>query len=190
MTLSWLFIMKILVIGGSNSRNSINRQFAQYAASLFENATTELVDISQLDLPLFSVDLESAEGIHPIAVDFAQKIDQSDFLVLSLAENNGSYNVGFKNLMDWTSRIKGRKTWGEKPMLLLATSPGARGGASVLEAANNRFPYMGADIRGTFSLPSFYQNFDVVKGILNADLRADLVSIIHIATSLEIPDKV
>lgn len=162
--------MKILVIGGSNSKNSINRQFAQYAATFFENTRTELVDISQMDVPLFSVDIESAIGTPEIVLDFAQKIDNSDLIILSLAENNGSYNVGFKNLMDWTSRIKNRKTWGNKPMLLLSTSPGGRGGATVLETAKNYFPFMGAVIKDSFSLPQYYQNFDVEKGITHSEL--------------------
>lgn len=162
--------MKILVIGGSNSKNSINRQFARYAATFFENTTSELVDISQMDVPLFSVDTENAIGIPEIVLDFAQKIDTSDLIILSLAENNGSYNVGFKSLMDWTSRIKSRKTWGNKSMFLLSTSPGGRGGATVLESAKNYFPYMGAIIKSSFSLPQYFQNFDIEKGITHTEL--------------------
>ena len=171
--------MKLLVIGGSNSKNSINRQLAQFAASLFEQAIIQVVDISQIDLPLFSVDKESENGIPDAAQTFANAIDHSDFIVLSLAENNGSYNVGFKNLMDWTSRIKNRKTWGDKPMLLLSTSPGKLGGANVLASAKNYFPYMGADIKAAFSLPSFYQNFDTQKGITDVESLQNLKNIVE-----------
>lgn len=171
--------MKILVIGGSNSKNSINRQLAQYAASFWENTTQELVDISQLDVPLYSIDKESENSFPKAVLDFAQKIDSTDLIVLSLAENNGSYNVGFKNLMDWTSRIKNRKTWGDKPMLLLSTSPGGRGGATVLESAKNYFPFMGADIKGSFSLPQYYQNFDINKGITNPEMLQNLKNLIE-----------
>ena len=45
----------------------------------------------------------------------------------------------------------------------MATSPGARGGASVLEIAKNSLPRYGANIVATFSLPGFYENFDVDK---------------------------
>jgi NAD(P)H-dependent FMN reductase len=75
-----------------------------------------------------------------------------------MAEHNGSYSAAFKNLYDWTSRID-VQVWGGKPMLLLATSPGGRGGATVLAAAEATFPRMGAELKGTFSLPSFYDNF-------------------------------
>ena len=41
----------------------------------------------------------------------------------------------------------------------MATSPGGRGGATVLEIAKGRFPYMGGNIVATFSLPNFNDNF-------------------------------
>lgn len=171
--------MNILAIGGSNSSTSINRKLALYAAQQIPNASITLYDISTIDLPLFSVQLEAQIGTHLIALDFASQIDQADLIVLSLAENNGSYNAGFKNLMDWTSRIKDRKTWGNKPMLLLATSPGGRGGKTVLESAKNYFPFMGADIKGTFSLPKFEQNFSEEQGITDAVLKEELLNVIQ-----------
>jgi hypothetical protein len=64
-------------------------------------------------------------------------------------------------------------------MLLMATSPGARGGASVLEIAKNAFPRYGAILKATFSLPSFNDNFDVEKGkISNKELDTQLKEII------------
>ena len=56
------------------------------------------------------------------------------------------------------SRIDG-KLWSEKPMLLMATSPGARGGATVLDIAKNRFSYMGGNVIEAISFPSFFDNF-------------------------------
>ena len=171
--------MKILAIGGSNSKSSINRKLAYYASSLFNSNEVEFVDVSQLELPLYSLDVEAENGVHEIAIEFAKKIDLADLLIISLAENNGSYNVGYKNLIDWTSRIKSRKTFGEKSMLLMATSPGPRGGATVLETAKNYYPQMGAIIKETFSLPDFYKNFNDEKGIINPELEQQLNNIIN-----------
>jgi len=50
-------------------------------------------------------------------------------------------------------------------MLLMATSPGGRGGATVLQSATTHFPFLGARIIETFSLPSFYDNFKKGKVI-------------------------
>ena len=55
-------------------------------------------------------------------------------------------------------------------MLLLATSPGPRGGITVLELAAGRFPYMGASIVGTLAFPSFNENFKNGE-IVNNDLK-------------------
>jgi chromate reductase len=166
--------MKIVSIGGSNSKDSINRKLANYTASLLSNEI-DIVDISMLKLPIYSIDLENENGIPEIVLQFATQIDESDLIVISLAENNGSYNVGFKNLMDWTSRIKNRKTWNDKRMLLMATSPGARGGMNVLEHAKSNFPRMGATIIETYSLPSFQANFSLNEGIVNPEEKKRLM---------------
>ncbi len=170
---------KILAIGGSNSKDSINRKLANFVASLFENAPIETYDLSQKDIPLFSKQLEDAIEIPTEIRAFAKLMDESDLIVLSLAENNGSFNAGFKNLIDWTSRIPGRKIFNDKPMLLLATSPGARGGSSVLEHAKATFPFRGAVILNTFSLPSFDQNFDNELGITNPELLENIKAIVQ-----------
>lgn len=171
--------MKIIAFGGSPSKNSINKKLATYAASLFENAEVEVLDLNDFQMPLFSVDVEKEIGQHPLAKNFLDKIATADILVASLAENNGNYSAAFKNVFDWCSRING-KVFQEKPMLLMATSPGARGGASVLEIAKNAFPRYGAIIKATFSLPSFNDNFDVEKGkISNEELDNQLKEIVE-----------
>ncbi|CAI2767521.1 NADPH-dependent FMN reductase [Flavobacterium collinsii] len=170
--------MKIIAFGGSNSQHSINKHLATYAASLFDNATVEVLDLNDFAMPLFSVDLEKEIGQHELAKAFLQKIENADLLVVSLAENNGNYSAAFKNLFDWSSRIM-KEIFQQKPMLLLATSPGPRGGASVLEIANNALPRFGAQIKGTFSLPAFNANFDLEENkISNAELNKELKDII------------
>lgn len=170
--------MHILVIPGSNSHNSINKKLAIYAAGLFKQSDLTMIDLNDFEMPIFSVDKEYISGPQPLAKQFLDHIAVADFIVLSLAEHNGSYSAAFKNIMDWASRING-KMWQEKPMLIMATSPGARGGTSVLEAALKRFPFMGAEILGSFSLPSFNQNFDIdANTIRDTDLNDQLISLI------------
>lgn len=155
--------MKIIAFGGSNSQQSINKKLATYVAHLFENYEVEVLDLNDFAMPLFSVDLEKEVGHQKLAQDFLDKIASADMLVVSMAENNGNYTAAFKSLFDWASRIN-VKVFQDKPMLLMATSPGGRGGATVLEIAKNAFPRYGANVLATFSLPSFNDNFDVVNG--------------------------
>lgn len=166
--------MKILAFAGSNSQKSINKQLAAYAASLFENADVEVLDLNDFEMPLFSVDLEKEIGQHEKAKLFLDKIENADILVVSLAENNGNYSVAFKNVFDWSSRIS-KEVFQQKPMLLMATSPGPRGGASVLDIAKNAFPRYGGQIKAIFSLPSFNTNFDLEQNkISNSELDKEL----------------
>ncbi|WP_294200696.1 MULTISPECIES: NADPH-dependent FMN reductase [Chryseobacterium] len=152
--------MKILAIAGSNSDTSINKLLVTYAASLVPNAEVETVDMNLFEMPIYKHQREVESGVPQEAKDFAAKIDAADILLVSLSEHNGTYSTAFKNVFDWTSRIKDRAVWNEKPMLLMATAPGGRGGLGVLEAAAKRFPLHGGNIVDTFTLPFFNDNFD------------------------------
>ena len=170
---------KILAFAGSTSTKSINKQLVTYAASLVEHSSTQVVDLNEYPLPIYSTDLEEKEGIPENARKFKELLDQNDGYMLSLAEHNGSYASAFKNLYDWVSRIEG-KVWGDKPLMLLSTSPGARGGQSVMEAALSRFPFMGAEIAGHFSLPSFYDNFsenEIKDSKLGSNLKQEVMKL-------------
>lgn len=168
---------KIIAFGASSSKSSINKQLATYTANQFQNASIEILDLNDYEMPVYSVDKEKENGIHKLATDFYAKIGSADLLVISFAEHNGNFSAAFKNVLDWTSRINA-KTFQEKEMLLLATSPGARGGSSVLDIATKRFPFQGGIVKGSFSLPSFNDNFDTEKGITNEDLKKQLAEII------------
>lgn len=161
--------MKIIAFGASYSKNSINREFASFAARQFDGAEIEILDLNNYRVPLFTVDEESEIGFPDDAKRFINKLGEADLFIISLAEHNGSYTAAFKNLFDWASRLNMKMFEGKK-MLLLSTSPGQRGGSGVMGAAAIRFPKHGADIIATFSLPDFKENFDSRRGILNDDL--------------------
>ncbi|WP_353778445.1 NAD(P)H-dependent oxidoreductase [Winogradskyella sp. 3972H.M.0a.05] len=163
---------KILAFAGSNSKTSINKQLAIYAASLVEDSEVTVLDLNDFELPLYGIDYEMEHGIPKAAEELLDHIKTSDGIVLSLAEHNGAYATVFKNIFDWMSRID-NKLWSNVPMLLMATSPGGRGGATVLEIAEGRFKYMGGNIIAVFSLPSFGANFSEGK-IINEELDSGL----------------
>ncbi len=164
---------KIIAFAGSNSSKSINKQLATYSASLVDGAEVNVLDLNDFELPLYGMDYELSHGIPDNAHKFLDLIKSTDGIVLSLAEHNGAYATVFKNLFDWMSRIN-NKLWSDKPMLLMATSPGGRGGVTVLEIAKGRFGYMGGNIVGSFSLPSFGANFSDGK-ITNEALKNELL---------------
>jgi chromate reductase len=169
---------KLLAFGASNSSDSINKQLASYASKQFKNVTVDLLDLNDYEMPIYSKDREMKDGFPQLAEDFYKKIGNADLILISFAENNGNYTTAFKNILDWTSRIN-NKTFQGKPMLLLATSPGARGGGTVLDIAVKRMPFQGGVVKGSFSLPSFQENFDIEKGMIsNGEFNAQLMEII------------
>lgn len=163
---------KIIAFAGSNSKNSINKQLVSYSANLIENIEAKILDLNDFPLPVYGIDSETANGIPENATLFLNEIKNADGVILSLAEHNGNFSTAFKNIYDWMSRIE-QKLWSNKPMLVMATSPGGRGGASVLAIAKAGFPHMGGNVIADFSLPSFYDNFKD-GSIVNEDLKKEL----------------
>ncbi len=166
--------MKILGFAGSNSKKSINKSLVHYASSLFEGAQVNLIDLNDFAVEIYSIDLELEKGIPKKIIELAGLINRVDLLIVSLAEHNGSYTVAFKNVYDWLSRIPNQKVFQEKPILLMATSPGARGGRGVLETAQSRFSRDSSQILHTFSLPNFHENFKDAE-ISNIKLKMELI---------------
>ncbi|ABZ77834.1 NADPH-dependent FMN reductase [Shewanella halifaxensis HAW-EB4] len=166
--------MKLLAFAASSSTKSINKQLATYAASLVQGAEVEILDINDYEMPIFSQDREEQLGHPELAQQFFAKIGAADAIIISFAEHNGSYTAAYKNLFDWTSRID-MKVFQNKPMVLLATSPGPGGASSVLAAAAGSAPYFAADVKATLSVPSFFDNFDMEKQQLrNSELEEQL----------------
>ncbi|MEQ8625538.1 MAG: NADPH-dependent FMN reductase [Vicingaceae bacterium] len=161
----------ILAFAGSNSKNSINKQLAVYAAGLLSEAKIIVVDLNDFPLPMYSIDLENNSGIPEQAHKFKEFIDQSDGIVLSLAEHNGSFTAAYKNTYDWVSRID-KNVFQHKPLFLLATSPGGRGASSVLEHASSIYSHSNKAPLVNYSLPSFHKNFDADKGIIDKELQS------------------
>lgn len=168
---------KIIAFAGSSSKNSINKQLVTYAGSQFEDVVCEILDLNEYEMPIYSADREIESGVPQLAIDFFEKLGSADLILISMAEHNGAYSAAFKNIFDWTSRHN-NKLFQQKPMLLMATSPGPRGGLGVLEMAKDRFPRHDANLVATFSLPSFRDNFDPTIGITNEALKIELQSIV------------
>lgn len=171
--------MKIVGFAGSTSSTSINRELVKYTLTMFANEEIHLLDLNDYSLPMFSVD-EEKKGYPQEVYDFLKVIADADAVICSLAEHNRNFTTAFKNLFDWASRIE-LKAFQNKPMLLMATSPGSYGGGNVLELAQKHLPALGANIKGVFSLPKFGENFDLASGsISNSEWKEKHLEIIDL----------
>ncbi|GET46163.1 NADPH-dependent FMN reductase [Capnocytophaga felis] len=161
--------MKVIAFGASTSKTSINQKLAEFAAKQISN-DVEVINLRDYEMPLFSVDKEKEEGIPAKASDLLNKWQSAEVIVISFAEHNGAYTAAFKNTFDWVTRLE-QKCFSGKKLFLLATSPGARGGKSVLEIALARMPFHGGEIIANFSLPNFEENFSEENGITNPEFE-------------------
>jgi NAD(P)H-dependent FMN reductase len=164
---------KIIAFGASSSKNSINKKLASYVANKIANQEASILDLNDFEMPIYSEDRHAEEGIPQKAYAFKKIINESKGLIISLAEHNGSYTAAFKNIYDWISVIE-KTVWCNKPILLMSTSDGARGGKSVLETALPRFSRQSNFAIPHFILPSFYENFSEERGITNQKLNTEL----------------
>lgn len=177
--------MKVLAFAATSSKKSINKQLAVYATQLLTQESKshhdiEFLDLNDYELPLYSEDKEAELGQPQLAENFLNKIGDSDVVIISFAEHNGSYTTAYKNIFDWASRIN-PKVFQSKTMIFLATSPGPSGAANVLATAVASAPFFNGDVKGSFSLPTFYENFDSEQcRIINDELNENLQSLIKI----------
>ncbi len=157
---------KILAFAGSNSSTSLNHKLVKYTVSLIEGHDLKLLDMVNYPFPMFSEDYERENGYSDSLVGLKDDLAAADGIIISVNEHNSHPSAYFKNLIDWLSRVE-RKFLAEKPVLLMSTSGGKRGGASALNSIKDLLPRFGAEVVATFSLPSFNHTFEGDKGIID-----------------------
>jgi len=168
---------KILTVSASNSANSINRTLLEIASSKIEGHDVAMLDIRDYPMPFFSLDKEESEGHPETAKQVRALFSEYDAFIIASPEHNGGMPAEFKNLIDWVSRLGDLQNpmfATTKPVLLLSTSPGPNGGATNLQTLTQLMPWWGADIKGSYSLGSFYEHF--VDGTLNTEKETELTN--------------
>jgi len=172
---------KILAFAGSKSSTSINQQFITHIANRINGHEIKIIKLLDYDIPMFSVDKQNNNGF-PVDIQVLKNlIDEHDALMISVNEHNGTISAFFKNILDWLSRLD-RNFLANKKILLVSTSPGARGAASSLEYTKGILPRFGGQIIDSFSFPSFNDNFenDIVQNeVLNMGIEDVLTTFAH-----------
>lgn len=154
--------MKICVFAGSLRRDSLNKKLAREAARLLaaRGHETDFVDLQPLAIPVYDGDAEAAGGVPAGAAELSRRVATADALVVSTPEYNGSIPGILKNAIDWLSRIK-PVAFFDKPLLLLAASPGALGGVRSLWHTRVPFEVLGAHVfPDMLGLPRAHEAFD------------------------------
>lgn len=169
--------MKIMTILASNSRKSINRTLLSVVSDKINTQPLTHLEVGDYSMPIYSSDIEEEQGFPDTVKQVKALFDKHDAFIIACPEHNGTMPAVFKNFIDWLSRINDDSIFAKKPVLLLSTSPGPRGGATNLQNLVNIMPYWGADIRDSLSLGSFYNNF--AYGRFSTEHDKTLTAVVH-----------
>ena len=176
--------MKILAFVTTKSRNSINRSLVEFAAAQLQSQATpgtgvEFVDLNNFEMPIYSIDRETQDGIPQEARTFFDKTGAADAVLVSFAEHNGSVAAAWKNIFDWMSRID-MEVWHNKPVAMQAATPGPRADAGVLGGQEHMAPFFGADLRGVQGIGNWAEAWGKANlTLLQADDIAALDAVLN-----------
>jgi NAD(P)H-dependent FMN reductase len=159
--------VKILAFAGSLRSGSLNKKLVQAAARFAEQAGAEvtLIDLRDLNIPLYDGDIEASSGIPDGAVRLKQLMATHDALLISSPEYNSSISGALKNAIDWASR----QAPGEAPLqsfsgkvgAVVSASPGSLGGLRSLLTTRGILDHLGVlVIPEKFAVANANQAFD------------------------------
>lgn len=133
----------IIVASATNNRK-LGETIQELATA--KNVDTAVINLVDLNLPLYSTVEEERSGIPDIAKDLAEKILSLRSFIIVAPEYNGVMPPVLNNAMAWTSRAteSWRDAFNEK-VVGLATHSGG-GGEKGLQAMRIMFQHLGANV--------------------------------------------
>lgn len=138
--------MKITVVVASQGKNmEIAQKLSETLKS--KNVQSDIIDIVDLDLPLYSTKVDGLHDAAKIIAPIMGKLTADGFVFVA-PEYNGSVPPSFANFLAWVSRST--KDWRDafngKPCLIATHSAG--GGLSVLTVMRLQLAFLGMNVIG------------------------------------------
>jgi len=147
-----------ILVASSNNNLKLGKKLVELAGE--ENVEAELINLVDLELPLYNTIEEQKNGIPEVAKDLAIKILSLKAFIVVAPEYNGVMPPVLNNAMSWTSRATDhwRDAFNEK-IIGLATHSGG-GGQKGLQAMRIQFQHLGANILARELLTTYEKQLD------------------------------
>jgi chromate reductase len=172
--------MKVIALAGSTRADSYNKKLVREAAKIAQEMGAEVtvIDLKDYPMPFYDADLEK-EGMPVSAQQFRARIINSDAIIISSPQYNGSIPAVLKNALDWASRDeKGQESdaaFMGKKIVIMSASPGKKGGAKGLVHLRAVLKDCGGDVlEKQFSIPCADQAFDETGSLKESSLKQQL----------------
>ena len=156
-------IISASVRTGRNSHR-VALYFEKYLA---ENnlAETEMIDLMEYNFPLFEERLQFQASPLPQTLEFAQKIIDSEGIIIVTPEYNGGYPASLKNVIDLLL-----VEWRHKPIAIATVSSGAFAGSQVIASLQfTLFKIKAWTITEMFSVAKVQDNYDESGNAINKE---------------------
>ena len=147
-------------------RNS-HRVALYFEKYLKENnlADTEMLDLAAYNFPIFEERLQFQTSPTAGTLEFAQKIKDSDGIIIVTPEYNGGYPASLKNAIDLLYA-----EWRHKPVGIATVSAGAFAGTQVITSLQFILWKMKAwTITEMFSVAKVQENYDESGNAINKE---------------------
>jgi len=129
-----------------------------------QGAQVEVLNLVELDLPMYTSALEDEKGIPLEVQDLTYKLAACDGFIMVAPEYNGSMPPVLSNTIAWVSRTGDdfRAVFNQK-FIALATHSGG-GGHKVMEAMRSMFAYLGANVLSREIITNFSKPYNEKTG--------------------------
>lgn len=138
---------EVIIIAGSNNKN-LELAKAFEAQLNNESVKSEIIDLTTLDLPLYTPQ-EHQKGAPKQIHEYIDKLDNAKGVIVCAPEYNGGVPPVVTNFIAWIS-TSGDKDWRRcfngKPAIVSSFSGG--GGIHLLSALRQQLAYIGMNVLG------------------------------------------
>ncbi|WP_048648366.1 NADPH-dependent FMN reductase [Nitratireductor soli] len=136
---------KIVVLVGSNRKESVNLKFAR----ALEKLAAGRLEFDYADLAALPMYNDDELANPPAAVGALKaKVADADGVLFVTPEYNRSIPALLKNAVDWVSRPYGDNDWAGKPAAIVGSSPGVIGTATAQMHLRTIMISLGATLMG------------------------------------------
>ncbi|MCE7994415.1 MAG: NAD(P)H-dependent oxidoreductase [Roseivirga sp.] len=153
----------ITIVVGTNRKNSVSRQVADYYKSILDNkgATSQVVDLVDLPGDFPTSALYEENGNNSDFNTIREKVQSAEKLVFVVPEYNGSFPGVLKAFIDGLKYPEGLR---DKKSALIGLSSGVQGGVFAMSHLTDIFNYLGMHVLALKpKLAGIEQNFSEGK---------------------------
>ena len=164
----------ITIVVGTNRKNSVSRQIAEYYQSILaeKGAKADIVDLVDLPSDFTSTALYENNGKQADFNQIREKVQSADKLIFVVPEYNGSFPGVLKTFIDGLKYPEGIR---DKKVAMMGVSSGVQGGVFAMSHLTDIFNYLGAHVFALKpKLSAIERNFS--EGKITNDLYNQLLN--------------